>query len=257
MNKIEKVDISEIHCGKHAQRMEIDEEALDELAGSIRSVGLIQPLTVRMSNKGYELVAGHRRLEACKKNGMEEVDCLVMGGGDVASREVTFAENFFREDLTPVELAMGINDEYESGRMTIEQMARGFNRTTDWVKRQMAMLHWPREILEVMHGGGLSVAALANLAAVGEPQYRSFLLRNALENGASAGTTRLWLAGWRAQLPGTAMEVAGGDQATEPILPAVPQAVCLGCNRMERTDAMSHVPLCVDCIRIIREGKAT
>lgn len=225
---------------------------MSELVGSIRRRGLIQAITVKPDGEGYVVVAGHRRLEACTRLGMDKIACQIARGDEAAMREITFAENFFRDDLSPVEQAVAIAKEYESGGMNVEQLAAGFRRSVDWVKRQVSICQWPEDVLEIMHRDGISVAAAANLALVDDDSYRKFLIRNAVENGVTAQTTAGWLQAYRASQPGEVAEVLEGEQEGPPLVPMAPQGVCMCCGHIKRVDAMSHVPLCPACISHIR-----
>lgn len=257
MDEIIAISANIIDVGEHEQRFEEDDDSIADLAGSIRRVGLIEPLCVTAVGDRYVLVFGHRRFAACKRIGMGRIPCLVARGDEVSRREMTFAENFFRRDLTAIELAVSMADQVKEERMTVEQLAAGFRRSTDWVRRQLAICGWPEDVLEAVHSGGVSIAAASNLALVDEDEYRCFLVRKAVEGGATAQTTALWLQGWRATAPGRAMQAVEDEDGEQPILPAAPLGPCLCCSEVFRVDAMSHVPLCPGCIRVIREGART
>lgn len=247
--QIVEIPVTKITAESHSQRLEWDEQAMSELASSISSDGLQQPLKVKEDGEKYIIVFGHRRFEALKRLGWQKVPCLITEGDEVSSRRETFVENFFREDLTPVELAVAIADEFKSKRMTVEQLAFGFKKTQDWVRRQIAICGWPEDVLQEVHVGRLSLAAAANLALIEEEAYREMLVRQAAENGATARTTSAWLQGWRSMLPPReAMQQEPEDQEA-PQLPMVPQAPCLCCHDVFRVDELSHVPLCSHCIK--------
>ena len=249
--ELKTIPVHMIQSEEHSQRIDWDEDKMQELAGSILSDGLLQPIVVKAIDGGFVVVAGHRRLEAVKRLGWEEVPAFMAQGDDVKMRRVTFSENFFRDDLSPLELAVAIADEYQSGRMTMEQLAAGFKRTVDWIKRQLEVVEWPDDCLKAVHEGGLSISAVRNLAQVTDTKYREFLVGKAVETGASASLTSAWLQGFKAAAPGLALStVADGDQA-EPLLPAVPMGPCLGCSTVMRVDAMSYVPMCQHCITVI------
>ena len=138
--------------------------------------------------------------------------------------------------------------------MSIEQMAAGFGRSGDWVRRQIGICGWPEDVLEGVHTGKLSIAAASNLAVITEDHYRRMLVGQAVENGATARTTAAWLQAWRAMLP---LEVAveqppvDGGQA---VVPMVPQGPCLVCHNVYRVDELSHVPVCMHCVKVISQA---
>lgn len=245
------MNLAHLRAGEYAQRFQVDEDAMAELVGSVKRRGVLQPLLVRKEGDVYVVVGGHRRFEAAKRAGRVEVPCLVVEGEENELREVTFAENFFRRDLSPVELACAIAEEYQSGRMTVEQLAAGFRRSPDWIKRQVSVTQWPEDVLEAMHSGDIGVGAGASLAQVEEDAYRKFLIRNAVESGVTTRTAASWLQAWRTMQPGEAMEQVNTGQSEGPVLPAMPQGVCLKCRGMRRMDELSHVPLCVECVRVL------
>lgn len=252
MEAIQEIPVEKIQVGSHAQRMEGEDEGVDELAGSISRIGLISPLVVVPDGDYFRLVAGHRRLKACKKLGAKAVQCLVEETGQVGEREVSFAENFFRKDLTPIETAAGIKDTLDQGIMDAPGVAAALHRSVEWIQRMVALLAWPADVLEAIHAGWLSVSAAHNVALIEDDTYRAFLLRNAQDSGATARTTAAWLQAWRSMAPAEeavgASPVAGEVRTT----PMVPQAPCLCCSQVFRTDQLSHVPVCSGCIQAIR-----
>ena len=254
MALIVEIPIEKIKVGEHKQRLEIDGGDLDGLTISIRRIGLVYPLVVSAEGDGFLLIEGHRRLAACKRLGLQKVKCLEVDTGKEDEAEIAFAGNFFRKDLSPVELACALNDCLDRGDLTVKELAAGFHRSEHWVHSMMAVADWPADVLEVIHEGTLSVSAASNLACVTDGSYRVFLLRNAVEQGATARTTASWLQAWRAMQPQeeaiTSEPVAGG-----PIpVPLVPQAPCLCCGQIFPVNQMSHVPVCGDCVQIIRKG---
>lgn len=254
MDKIVEIPVEKIKVGEHALRMEADDETLGELADSIRRIGILVPLVVVRAGDFYTLVAGHRRLAAAKRVGLREVPAVVRKLTDAAAGETAFAENLFRADLSPLEVAGGIKDVLDKGVMDIDGIARALGRTNYWVGRMLAMLDWPADVLEVIHNGKISVSAASNLAMVEDTAYRKFLVNNAVESGATARTTAAWLQAWRSLAPPEQALTAEPEPAGSRASPAVPQAPCLACGEVFRTDELSHVPICARCIQAIRNA---
>jgi len=249
--QIVQVEVKRFAADEHSQRFSFDEDEMSGLVGSVKRIGIRNPIGVKRHGDDYVIVDGHRRFEAAKRALLETVPCIIREGTEEQLCEVTFAENFFRADLSPVELAVAISTEDASGRMNIEQLAAGFRRSKDWVTRQIGITHWPEDVLEAMHQDGLSVSAAANIAQVTEYDYRKFLLRSAVEGGATARTTAGWLQQWRVLAPGEAMAVVEETGTAEPLRPQPPQGPCIMCGEVQRLDAMSHCPMCPTCIREI------
>lgn len=246
------VKVNLIVVGKHEQRLEEDPESFAELVNSIGKVGLINPLVVSRDGDVYTLVAGHRRLAAVRKLGYAEVYCTVRESSKSVDAEITFAENFCRKSLTPIEQACAIDQCYQDGSMTVPQMARAFHRSEHWIAAQMAMVGWPEDVLGAIHAELISVSAASNLAQIAEDAYRAFLLETAVSSGATARSTAAWLQGWRSsQSPEQAVEAEplGTGQPQQALVPQMP---CLCCGTVLRMDQMSHVPMCQGCIHTIR-----
>lgn len=255
MANVKEIPVEKINVGAHAVRLEAEDEALDDLAASIDRIGIIVPLVVAPEGGSFLLIAGHRRFAAAKRLGLSEVPCSIRKAAGADGVEISFAENLFRLDLSPVELASGIKDVLTKNIMDVPALAKAMHRSAHWVNAQISLLSWPADVLEAVHAGGLSVAAASNLALVTEDAYRDFLLRNAADSGATARTTAAWLQAFRSMQPPEVAVVAepvAGDAASAPL---VPQAPCLGCGQVHRTDALSHVPMCSPCIQAIREAQ--
>jgi len=238
--------------GEYAQRIDPEDPENIELAKSIERVGVINPLVVVDNNGVLLLIAGHRRLAAARVAGLSVVPCFVRAPDKNVEAEISFAENFHRKDLSPVELGCALKDCVERKTMTVAELAAGFHRSEHWVHSMMAINDWPADVQQAMHYSKLSIAAASNLALVTEDTYRNFLINNAVESGATARTTAAWLQAWRAMLPQEAAVNA------EPLLPGatqapmIPQAPCLCCSQLFKVNEMSHVPVCGACVQILR-----
>lgn len=252
MAEVKEIPIEKIKVGEHAQRLAESGEEIDELAASIRRIGIINPLVVAAVGDAYTLIAGHRRWMAARKIGLARVPCVVWESEESMAAEVSFAENLFRRDLSPLELGCAIKDILDKKVMTVEELADGLHRSTEWLRRMVTMLDWPADVLNALHAGWLSVSAASNLALIEDDVYRDFLLRNAQDSGATARATAAWLQAWRSMAP---VEVAVQTPPVEGELrttPMVPQAPCICCGQVFRTDQLSHVPACAQCIQAIR-----
>ena len=253
MANIEEIPIREIKAGEHAQRLEKEDSDIDGLAASIRRLGVLVPLILEKEGDSFQVVCGHRRLLAAKRAGLSSVPCIVQDSVEVRAGEVTFAENFFRKDLSPVELACALKDCLDREEMKVEEIAAGFHRSQHWVHSMIAIAGWPADVQEAIHNKSISVAAASNLALVTDKEYRLFLVRNAWENGATAHTTAAWLQAWRAMQPAEEAILAEpvGVSHTKDAL--IPQAPCICCGQVFKVNELSHVPTCGACIMIIRQ----
>jgi ParB family chromosome partitioning protein len=252
MNPIREIALNLIDETDYHQRFALDEDLLAELAGSIAKLGLLVPLIVRPAGDRYRLIAGRRRKAALLRLGRETAPCVILETSEDIARQSAIADNLLREEPTPMETAVAIARAVDSGEAALHEIAAAMHRSDDWVRRQLALLDWPEDVQHVIHEGKLSVTAAANLAMVEEPQYRAYLLENAVANGATARTTAAWLQAWRAAIPYEKAMEQPPLPATATAQPMVPQAPCIVCGAIFRTDELSHVPVCARDIQRLR-----
>lgn len=253
MKEVVEIPIGKIKVGEHEQRLEKEDQDINSLAESIRRIGVLSPLMVRSDKDGFHLVAGHRRIMAAKLAGLTNIPCIMSNCSRNVENEICFAENFYRKNLSPVELACALADVLGKGEMTVSELADGFHKSEHWVRSMIAIGDWPVDVQEAIHNERLSVSAGSNLAVVTDDTYRAFLVKNAIEAGATARTTASWLQAWRAMQPASEAITSGPVAAGAPAQPIIPQAPCLACGEIFPVDRMSHVPLCGDCIKLIRQ----
>jgi len=253
MTEVREVPTEKIKTGEHDQRLETEDPSIAELAASIGRIGIINPLVVVDVDGELHLIAGHRRLVAARMAGKLIVPCIVRTSEKAVDTEITFAENFFRKDLSPVELSCALADCVNAGNMDVKGIAAGFHRSEHWVHKMIAICAWPADVQEAVHNENISVSAASNLACVTDNDYRIFLVRNAVEQGATARTTAAWLQAWQAYQPPEQAITMEPVAAGMPQVPLVPQAPCICCGQIFPVNELSHVPMDGGCIQIIRQ----
>ena len=132
------------------------EEALEELADSIREHGILQPLSVRRVGNGYELIAGERRLRAAQIAGLTEIPCIVMNMDDRESGMAALVENLQRQDLDFVEEAQGISALMEQWSMSQDQVARLLGKSQSAVANKLRLLRHSPRVLQRLRETGLT-----------------------------------------------------------------------------------------------------
>ena len=147
---------SAISPNPNQPRTEFDREALEELAQSIRRHGVLQPLSVRRCETGYQLIAGERRLKAAQLAGLTEVPCLVMRMSDKESGMVALIENLQRQDLDFIEEAKGIGLLMERYRLTQEQAAQALGKSQSGIANKLRLLRHSEAVLAVIRRDGLT-----------------------------------------------------------------------------------------------------
>jgi ParB family chromosome partitioning protein len=252
MDQITLIPIEKVTSGEHALRHAIAKEAVEDLAESIRRMGVLCPLVVQQKDDSYVVIFGHRRLAAALLAGRTEIPCIIKTESTATVKEMAFAENFFRADLSAVEQAASIKDVLDSGTMDVTQLAAGFHRSEHWIKAQVDLLCWPDDVLFAVHTGWLSVAAASNISLITDDTYRAFLLRNAEDGGCTARVSASWLQAWRSMAPPEEALQADPVPDERSHVPSVPQSPCICCNEVNRTDGMSMVLMCSACINTMR-----
>ena len=150
------VRLSEIEPNRDQPRKDFDPEALVELAESIARYGLIQPLLVRPMGDGYQLVAGERRWRASKMCGMVEVPVIIKELDDAQTAEIALVENLQREDLNPIEEAMGYRSLMDDYGLTQDEVSERVGRSRSAVANSVRLLGLPEEITLMVRTGKIS-----------------------------------------------------------------------------------------------------
>ena len=167
--------VASIRPGKYQPRTRMDQQALAELAASIRSQGLMQPLLVRpLGREQYELIAGERRWRAAQLAGLAEVPALVRDVPDNAALAMALIENIQREDLNPIEEATGMQRLIEEFRMTHEQAAEAVGRSRSATTNLLRLLKLAKPVQAMLMQGTLEMGhARALLALEGARQIEA------------------------------------------------------------------------------------
>ena len=149
--------IYEIEPNRSQPRKEFDEKALSELAESISKHGLLQPLLVRpLPLGGYQIVAGERRYRACRMAGITEVPVIIRELGDTETMEIALIENLQREDLTPIEEALGYKVLIDEHGFSQEEVAQSVGKSRPAIANSLRLLKLPQSILDLVSDGKIS-----------------------------------------------------------------------------------------------------
>ncbi|MGB3682220.1 MAG: ParB/RepB/Spo0J family partition protein [Rubrobacteraceae bacterium] len=154
--KFEEIPATAIQPNTHQPRSTFPEAGIRELAASIREVGILQPLVVRSTENGFELIAGERRLRAAKEAGLDRVPVLIRQAADNESMELALVENLQREDLNPLETAAAYQALMESFGITKEALASRLGKSRTAVTNTLRLAHLPSGIRKMLLEGGLT-----------------------------------------------------------------------------------------------------
>ena len=159
--------VARIRPGRYQPRTRMDQQALAELAASIRSQGLMQPLLVRpVDRERYELIAGERRWRAAQMAGLDEVPALVREVPDESALALSLIENIQREDLNPLEEAAGLQRLVDEFKMTHEQAADAVGRSRSATTNLLRLLKLARPVQDLVMEGALEMGHARALIAL-------------------------------------------------------------------------------------------
>lgn len=170
--RVQYVPLGRIRPNPQQPRRSFDEEGLAELAASIRSCGILQPLTVRRAGEGYELVAGERRLRAARIAGLREVPCLVAQVGEEDSALLALMENLQRRDLDCWEEAQAIARLISRYGLSQEEAARRLGRAQPTVANKLRLLRLPEDVRALLRENGLTERHARALLRLQDPEVQ-------------------------------------------------------------------------------------
>lgn len=176
------IRMSEIEPNKSQPRRHFDENAITTLADSIRQHGLIQPILVRSTGTGYQIVAGERRWRACRMLGMSEIPAVVKEFSDSETAQIALIENIQREDLNPIEEAAAYKELMETYDMTQEELSRAVGKSRSAIANAVRLLNMPEKVQELLRKGELS-AGQAKAIAAAESEEQMIDLAERAANG--------------------------------------------------------------------------
>jgi ParB family chromosome partitioning protein len=183
------VDIDLLRPNRAQPRTTIDDGSIEELARSIKSNGVIQPIVVRRADKGYEIVAGERRWRASQRAGLLKVPVVVRDVPDDRLLAVALIENVQREDLNPIEEAQAYRRLADDYQLTQDQIADAVGKDRSSVANFMRLLKLPREVRENVGAGALSMGHARALLALADENAQLRLAREIVSRNLSVRET--------------------------------------------------------------------
>jgi len=180
---VAELPVSEIGRNEEQPRTVFNEESINELAASIRTYGVVQPVVVRrLATGGYQLVAGERRLRAARRAGLEMVPAIVREVDETGALELALVENLQREDLNPIDEARGYESLMELSGSTQVDVAGRVGRDRSTVANSLRLLDLPPDVQDMLVDGRLSAGHGRALLGLGSPE--------AIRDGAAKAASR-------------------------------------------------------------------
>ena len=182
---LKNLNINEVEPNRDQPRKRFDQEALEELAQSIKEYGLIQPIIVTKKDNYYSIVAGERRWRASKIAGLKEVPAIIREDNQRVNSEISLIENMQREDLNPYEKALGIKTLIDTYGLSQEEVAKKLGKGRSTIANWIRVLNLEPRVLEMAKGGKISEGLCKALLAVTDPEQQYQTAIQMLERGAT------------------------------------------------------------------------
>ena len=248
MSEFVEVPLSSICAPEAPMRLAMDRGGVEELTLSIRALGLLEPLVCKRVARGFEVLAGHRRLLACRMAPLEVVPCMVVDGDVEFQRAVMLAENVTRADLSPVEEAHAVRAMRDVLGLSLRVVAEKLGKSEAWVRGRLDLLTWPALALAAVAAGRAHVSSLRPLLDIEDEVERDRLLGCAIDSGATASVTRQWAAGVMG-VAGDGLEDARGvTRALLPLAEYVVHMPCFVCRVTQPAPDLRVVRVCDGCL---------
>lgn len=184
--KIHKIKVIEIEPNREQPRKNFDEEALEELANSIKTYGVLQPIIVNKKSDYYEIVAGERRWRAAKKAGLSEMPCIIKDDiTDRSNKEIALIENLQRVDLNPIDKAKGLKELIDDYGMTQKELADSIGISRSNIANSIRILNLDPRVIELAQDGKLTEGHCRNLVVIEDPERQYKAALNIIERGES------------------------------------------------------------------------
>ena len=167
-NDITEIKISDIRSNPYQPLKTFNESSLKELADSIKEYGIIEPVIVKKSVKGYELIAGERRTKAAKLAGLETIPAVIKDFNDQEMMEIALIENIQREDLNPIDEAFAYQKIIELSKMTQEEFAKKFGKSRSYVTNMLGLLNLPENVKELVKKHEISMGHARALSKISD-----------------------------------------------------------------------------------------
>lgn len=180
-----EIPVDEIRSNPHQPREYFDEESLKELSKSIKEHGLIEPIIVKKSIKGYDLVAGERRTKAASLAGLTTIPAIIKDFTDQQMMEIALIENIQREDLSPIEEATAYKNYIDATGLTQEEVANKFGKSRSYITNLLGLLSLPKYVQKEVMNGTISMSHARVLSKIDDVDMILNLAQKVIDDGIS------------------------------------------------------------------------
>lgn len=251
--KIVSVLLSKIDEPQVCARMEINPERVQELADSIKAIGLMQPIVLRpVTGNRYEIIAGHRRFLAHRLLKRESISAIIRVTSDAETIVARASENLQRTDLTWIEEARIYSQLRNEAGMSIDKIASMIGKSAGQVKRRLDLLHMSANLQKAIHEGKISGGVAEELYAIKDNNRLDYYLGFAVDHGCTVLVAREWAREEAKQLRQQSGDVAPGGWGS-----ALPETMpvyvaCDLCREPMQIGKETVVRACIECVRALK-----
>lgn len=183
---VANIGINKIEANPFQPRNKFEEQALNELADSIREQGIIQPLTVRkLGYDKYQIISGERRLKAAKILGLKELPCYIRVANDEQMLEMALIENTHREDLNAIEIAISYQRLMEECKLTQEELSKRVGRQRSTIANYIRLLRLPADVQVAIRDGLITMGHARSIINLEDPKEQTEMLNQILSDNLS------------------------------------------------------------------------
>ena len=190
---VRQIDVGEIGPNPHQPRTHFDDEALQELAASIKATGVLQPVLVRSHADGFQLVAGERRLRAAQLAGLDRIPAIIREVDDREMMELALIENVQREDLNPIDEAKGYKALVSTVGLTHDELSERVGKQRSSISNALRLLGLPVEVQDMVSRGTLSAGHARALLGLSSPGEQLVAARYVIGKGFSVRRTEAFI----------------------------------------------------------------
>ncbi len=184
-DKLKTLKITEVEPNREQPRKTFNQESLEELAESIKTYGIIQPIVVSKQDGYFGIVAGERRWRAAKLAGLEEIPAIIREDDEQTNKEIALIENIQREDLNPYEKAVGIRHLMDKYGLTQEEVSKKIGKSRSSVSNTVRILNLAPDVLELVKQGKLTEGHCKALAGITDEKRQYEVAIRMIEKGMS------------------------------------------------------------------------
>ena len=190
-NDVKEINLSEIRSNPYQPRKTFNDEALHELAESIKNYGVFQPIIVKKSIKGYDLIAGERRVRASKLAGLDKIPAIIKDFSDDMMREIALLENLQRENLTAIELAWAYKGIIDSLHITQDELANKLGKSRSSITNVLGLLRLPTKVQDMILEGKISMGHARELSKLDDNELILKYAKEIVDKGLSVREVEL------------------------------------------------------------------